>query len=312
MSVSRFVKVIAAVLLAICCPRLSHAAGLTIEWDPPGDGTTTGFILMYGEAPGSYSQQVDVGNTTSYTLNSLSDGTTYYFAVRAYDATGATSDPSAEVSATTLPSVLPAVTGLALTADVPSPEGVGTTVTWLSTASGGVAPYEFKWALYGAGQWTVWPWTIASIWTWTPSTPGDDYQVRVDVRSSGSSSTGGEMSQSVPFTVTAPPVASVTLQANVASPQIAGSTILWSAGALGGVAPYQYRWWVFDGSVWSAATAWRSSSTWSLTPTVANNDYIVRVWVRGAGNSTDAAEASASVPFPIKSASKKCHGRRCR
>src|SRR5207247_4775385 len=99
-----------------------------------------------------------------------------------------------------------------------------------------------------------------------------------------------EMSHSESFTVTSPPVSSVTLQSNVAPPQIVGSTILWSAGTSGGVAPYQYRWWVFDGSVWSAATAWTTSSTWSWKPTVANSGYVVRVWVRGAGNSTDAAE----------------------
>jgi hypothetical protein len=308
----RFAKVIVVVVFGICCPRLGSAADLTLAWDPPSDGITTGYILFYGTAPQSYSLQVDVGFTTSYTLNGLADGTTYYFAVRAHDPIGDMSNLSNEVYATTLAGVPPVVTALALTANLPSPQVVGTTVTWLSTAGGGVAPYEFQWALYQAGNWTAWPWTLASTWTWTPSTSGNDYQVRVAARSSGSSSTSGEVSQSVPFTVTAPPVASVTLQANVASPQIAGSTILWSAAALGGVAPYQYRWWVFDGSVWSAATAWTTSSTWSWTPTVANNGYIVRVWVRGAGSSTDAAEASASVPFPIKSAPRKCQGPKCK
>jgi len=301
---SRFTRVIVFILIAICCARLSDAADLTLAWDAPSDGITTGYILLYGVAPRSYSGQVDVGSRTSYTVNSLADGTTYYFAVRAYDAIGDMSNLSSEVYATTLSGVPPVVTALALTADHPSPQVVGTTVTWLSAATGGVAPYEFQWALYGAGNWTVSPWTIASTWTWTPLTPGTEYQVKVAVRSAGSSSTSGEMSQSVPFTVTSPPVASVTLQSNVAPPQIVGSTILWSAGASGGVAPYQYRWWVFDGSVWSAATAWTTSSTWSWKPTVANSGYVVRVWVRGAGNSTDAAEASASVPFPIKSAPK--------
>jgi hypothetical protein len=197
----KFAKVIFVVVSAICCPRLSHAAGLTVAWDPPSDGMTAGYLLLYGTASHSYSQQVDVGNTTSYTLSGLSDGTTYYFAVKAYDAIGDLSSPSAEVSATIAPSVAPVVTALSLTSNVPPPQPVATSVTWLSTATGGVAPYQFQWALYGAGQWTVWPWTAASTWTWTPTTPGNDYQVKVAVRSSGSSSTSGEMSQSVPFTV---------------------------------------------------------------------------------------------------------------
>ena len=272
---------------------------------------TVGYIVSYGEAPQSYSWQVDVGYITSYAVNGLSDGSTYYFAVRAYSATGAFGDWSNEVSATVTPSVPPVVTTLALTASVPSPQVAGTAVNWLATAAGGVAPYEFEWALYGAGSWTVWPWTNSSTWTWTPSTAGSDYQVKVAVRSSGSSSSSGEMAVSVPFAVTAPPAASVTLTADKAPPQRAGSTIRWSAAASGGAAPYQYRWWVFDGSVWGAATAWTTTSTWSWKPMVASDAYIVRVWVRGAGNSTDAAEGSASVPFPIDPAPGKCRGSKC-
>jgi hypothetical protein len=292
-------RLIALLLFAVCWPLESHAAELTLAWDPPSDGITTGYILLYGTASHSYSEQVDVGNTTSYAVRNLLDGTTYYFVVCAYDATGVMSDPSTEVSGTTAPAGLPVVTALALTANVASPYLVGTTVTWSSTATGGVAPYQFQWALYGAGQWTVLPWTADSTWTWTPSTPGDDYQVTVAVRSSGSSSTNGEMQQSVPFTVIAPAITAVTIQANVESPQIPGSTILWSATASGGAAPYQYQWWVYDGNVWSAATEWTTSSTWSWTPTVANGAYLVGVWVRGAGSSTDAPEASTYVPFPI-------------
>src|SRR6266487_1026138 len=118
----RFAKVIAIVLVAVCWPLSSNAAELTLAWDPPSDGITTGYIVLYGTAPHSYSQQVDVGNTTSYTVKNLLDGTTYYFAVRAYDATGATSDPSLEVSGMTAPAVPPVVTALALTANVPPPQ----------------------------------------------------------------------------------------------------------------------------------------------------------------------------------------------
>jgi hypothetical protein len=299
----RFAQIITIVLCATCCPRFSDAADLTLAWDAPSDGFATGYIIFYGTASHSYSRQVDVGNTTSYTLNGLWSGTTYYFAVHAYDATGVASEASNEISATIAPSVPPVITALALTANVPPPQVAGTSVTWLSTARGGVAPYQFQWAEYGAGKWTVYPWTNASTWTWRPSTAGD-YQVRVAVRSSGSSSTVGEMVQSVPFKVTAPRVASVTPQPSVAAPQKVGTQIRWSAAASGG-APgyqYQYRWWVFNGSVWSATTGWTTSSTWSWMPVVANDGYIVRVGVRRAGITTDAPEASASVPFPIKSA----------
>jgi hypothetical protein len=48
-------------------------------------------------------------------------------------------------------------------------------------------------------------------------------------------------------------------------------------------------------------TGWNNSSTWSWTPTVVNDGYVVGIWVRAAGNAIDAPEVSGIVPFPIKS-----------
>lgn len=290
----RLAKIILMFAL-ICSPRLSHAANLTLAWDPPSEGVVAGYIISYGTVSRAYSLQANVGNTTSYTLNGLSVGTTYYFVVSAYDATGRTSAPSAEISVRIAP---PVVTALSLTASVPPPQVAGTSVTWRAVASGGVAPYQFQWSLYTDGKWTVNPWTTASAWTWKPSAPGA-YQVRVAVRSSGSSSTAGEMVQSVPFTVTAPPIA-VTLLPSVAAPQKVSTTIRWSAAATGSATGYQYRWFLFNGIAWSPTTAWTTSSTWSWVPSLANDAYIVAVWVRKGGNSIDAPEAGASAPFSIK------------
>ncbi len=88
-----------AVLLALCCPRLSAAAELTLAWDPPADGLTAGYMIFVGTAPQSYSGQVNVGSATSFTVSGLSSGTTYYFVVRAYSASGALSAPSNEIQA---------------------------------------------------------------------------------------------------------------------------------------------------------------------------------------------------------------------
>src|SRR5688500_17447919 len=127
----RFAKIL-IMFVAICSPRLTHAADLTLAWDAPSDGVATGYIIYYGAAPRSYSRQVNVGNTTSYTVTDLVVGTTYYFVVRAYEATGLRSDPSGEVSATTAASVPPVVTSLALTSNVAPPQVTGTSVTWLA------------------------------------------------------------------------------------------------------------------------------------------------------------------------------------
>jgi hypothetical protein len=188
---------------------------------------------------------------------------------------------------------------LSLTSSAASPQKIGTTIVWSAAATGGLAPYSFQWSVYQAGTWAVGSWTPASSWSWTPTIAGADDQIRVAVRSSGSTSASGELAQTVPFTVTAPSISLVYLQKSKLPPQIVGTTVTWYAGASGGLAPYQYRWWVFDGSVWSALTAWTTSSTLSWTPSVANANYIVWVGARSAGSSVDAAEASKAVAFPI-------------
>jgi hypothetical protein len=227
--VPRLWKCIVLVIFLTFCPRLSEAASLTVAWDPPIDGVTVGYVLSYGTASGSYSQNLNVGNATSCTLNGLLDGVIYYFVVRAYDAAGNLSAPSAEISAALAPSVSPAVTALTLTANVPPPLSVGTPVSWLATATGGVAPYQFQWALYTVGQWTVWPWTDASTWTWTPSTSGNDFEVKVAVRSACSTDSRGEMSQSVPFTV----VSRISLSASVLRAKgVRSANLVWN-GATG-------------------------------------------------------------------------------
>ena len=97
-------------MVAICilAPQYAFSAQATLTWKAPTantDGTSltdlAGYKIYYGTASGNYSQTVDVGNVTSSTVSNLSDGTTYYFAVTAYDASGIGSGYSNEVSKTT-------------------------------------------------------------------------------------------------------------------------------------------------------------------------------------------------------------------
>jgi Fibronectin type III domain len=278
---------------------LARAGDLTLQWDPPASGPVAGYIVLYGSSSGSYSQQFNAGNSTSYTVTNLTDGYTYFFAVRAYDAAGTAGLPSSEVSATIPSAIKPVVTSLTMTSDVPAPQSVGTTVNWSASSTGGVTPYQYQWSVYKAGSWSLGAWSTSNKWSWTPPAAGSDYQVKVAVRSSGNTNTNGELSQSQPFVISAPPVASATLTASLSSPQPPNTAIVWSARGTGGATPYQYKWWLSDGSTWTAITDWTSSATWYWSPTV-DNKYLVRVWIRSAGNLNDAAEAIASASFMIK------------
>jgi hypothetical protein len=58
----------------------------------------TGYILSYGTQPGVHPTSIDVGDVTTWQIDTLTPGQTYYFVVQAYDSSGLTSDPSTEVA----------------------------------------------------------------------------------------------------------------------------------------------------------------------------------------------------------------------
>ena len=79
---------------------------VTLAWDAPttnADGTAlddlAGYVIYDGTSSGSYDMWTDVGNSTQFTLDSLTAGT-YFFVVTAYDASGNESAHSNEISAT--------------------------------------------------------------------------------------------------------------------------------------------------------------------------------------------------------------------
>jgi hypothetical protein len=70
-----------------------------VGWNPSSSGVA-GYELCYGKFSGNYDYVVDVGNNTSCSISSLEEGTTYYFAVKAYDSVGLRSTLSEELAYT--------------------------------------------------------------------------------------------------------------------------------------------------------------------------------------------------------------------
>ena len=62
----------------------------------------------------------------------------------------------------------------------------------------------------------------------------------------------------------------------------------------------QYKWLVYDGLSWVPVTGWTTSTMYAWRASRADPNYRVGVWVRSAGSSVDAPEASSSIPFPIR------------
>ncbi len=75
------------------------AADVTLQWDANTETDLAGYKLYYGTAPGVYGTPIIVGKVTTYTLTAVQPGT-YYFAVTAYNTSGAESGFSNEVTTT--------------------------------------------------------------------------------------------------------------------------------------------------------------------------------------------------------------------
>lgn len=66
-----------------------------LAWNPSTDPTVVGYVVYFGTSSGVYTNRVDVGTNTAYTVTNLQPGIAYYFAVSDYNSLGTESEPSA-------------------------------------------------------------------------------------------------------------------------------------------------------------------------------------------------------------------------
>lgn len=74
--------------------------GVTLKWNPSASSEVAGYRIYYGAASGDYTNSIGAGNVTSNTISGLVPGATYYFAVKAYDASAVESTFSNEIGYT--------------------------------------------------------------------------------------------------------------------------------------------------------------------------------------------------------------------
>ena len=202
-----------------------------------------------------------------------------------------------------------------LTANRSAPQSPGSTITFTATATSGTVPYQFKWWLFDGTTWAIArDWSTSNSFAWTPSAPNPNFTVGVWVRSAGETAdqpSGSFANPAGSMTIAFPIQASFAsltgLTANLAAPQSPGSTIVFSATATAGTAPYQFKWWLFNGTTWAIARDWSTSSTFAWTPSVPNPNSAVGVWVRSAGETADQPSGTfanragtMSIAFPIQ------------
>ena len=90
-------RIVIAMILCLAFVAPAGAANLELAWNANTEPDLAGYCVYYGTAAQNYGDSIDVGNTTTYRLDGLLEGVTYYITVTAYDVNENESDFSAEV-----------------------------------------------------------------------------------------------------------------------------------------------------------------------------------------------------------------------
>jgi hypothetical protein len=130
----------------LLCSALTVFAGeVSLAWNPSASEDVAGYKVYVGLSSRNYGEPIVIGNQTTYTVTGLSEGTTYYFAVTAYDLSGNESGFSNEVSTT--------VGESAKTCDLNSDSNVNVIdIQGMINIILGSSPFQGEFDLYTDGQ----------------------------------------------------------------------------------------------------------------------------------------------------------------
>ena len=96
----RTLLLLVAVMFLAAIPAVARAASdVALAWDANTESDLAGYKIYWGTVSGTYTNSVDVGNVTTYTVKGLPDGKVF-FAATAYDGAKLESGYSNEVSVT--------------------------------------------------------------------------------------------------------------------------------------------------------------------------------------------------------------------
>jgi hypothetical protein len=186
----------------------------------------------------------------------------------------------------------------------PSPQVPGTQVTFQASSTGCLSPQYQFWLMPPGGTWiSVQAYSPNSQWVLDSSKyPSGNFQVSVWVRQAGSASLH-ESYFGLSYWIHAAGGCVVTaLDPSVASPQIAGASVTFTAQSNGCTAN-QYKFWLKPpGGSWGVVQPYGAVPTWTWnTATYGSGFYQVIVW-EGSSTTPNAFESSAMVSFVLTAA----------
>ena len=254
-------KVFVVLGLILLCLGLvvppTHAAQVTLVWIPP-DAEFGGFILAYGTNSEDYSELLDIGNQTTYTLTGLDTGQTYFFAVKAYDLAHEEESVYSNEVTTTIPE--------------PKPDA-----NFLASPTTGAGPLSVDFTDTSSGNIGNWSWDFGDGTTSTQRHPSHTYQdpgsysISLTVTGSGGTDTRTKADLVV---VTAPALPEVVFTASETT-GLAPFSVSFSDSSSGNISS-----WEWDFGDGASSTLQHPSHTYTETGT-----YAVQLTVSGSAGS---------------------------
>jgi len=271
-----------ALLIIVLLPAAALAASVTLRWQANQEPDISSYNVYFGTQSRNYGLPIPAGNTTSYTVDNLTAGTTYYFALTAVDTSGNESGYSSEVVANATSSE-PAtedyqlllstnsnrsnavkLDGQTISGDVYIFLNPEANVSQVVFSIDGQTHNTENYAPYDLGV----PFDSASL-------SNGSHTISALVRlQDGTSDTvsancmvENSTSNNPPPATPSDPPSSVALTASVASPQAAGGSVTFSA-AVQGQGSYEYRFWrqrPAGSGNWQIVRDYATGSQWTWT-----------------------------------------------
>ncbi len=275
-------------------PYLRTLPGVAVNFTATAQGGPIGGLYEYrfwrSLNGGAFVEVQAYSASNVYTLPVTTPAGTYQIKV---DARTSSASP-VDVTSPTVTFVIqvPAPATVTLTADplLPSPGFFGVPVTFTAVGAGSVG-YEYQfWLSNGTGFGTVpvQAWSAVATYVLPATMQPGDYQVKVEVRTTGSNV---DATATVPYTIRYYPATTLTLRPSVTSPFIRNivpgpvSFLATGGGSPGTPQPlgYKYRYSLStDGVNFTEVQAFSTNRVWNLPTVTAAGTYTVKVEVSTA------------------------------
>jgi fibronectin type 3 domain-containing protein len=260
-------------------------AEVSLTWS--ASSGATGYYVQRATLSGGPYVQIAVPAANSYTNTGLTNGTTYYYVVSAFNSAGQSASSSQASATPVAPAAPPAApTGLQATAG-------NAQIGLIWTASAGATSYHVKRSITSGGPYTQISAPTAASFTDTGLTNGTNYFYVVSALNATGESANSAQASATPVAPATPPATPSGLQATAGNAQV---SLNWTAST--GATSYHVKRATTSGGPYTQISAPTAASFTDAGLTNGTTYFYVVSALNATGESANSAQASATPVAP--------------